>query len=93
MIRFFLEGLKPSLRAQIDTRSRDLDSWEEVVEKAVNAEAKVILQSFSITRDIDSRWPRRNRPIRKEEKDSGGKNKSTNSAPADTSSGKQTSST
>ena len=93
MIRCFLEGLKPSVRAQMNTQSRDLDFWEEAVEKIVNAEAKAILQSFSITRDIDSRCPRGNKPARKEEKDSGGKNKSTNSAPADTSSGKQKSST
>ena len=93
MIRCFLEGLKPSIRAQMDTRGRDLNSWEEAVEKAVNAEAKAMLQSSASTRDIDSRCPRGNRPARKEEKDSDGKNKSTDSALADTSSGKQTSST
>ena len=43
MIRCFLEGLKPSVRAQIDTQSRDLGSWEEAVEKTVNAEAKAML--------------------------------------------------
>ena len=43
MIRCFLEGLKPSVRAQMDTRGRDLSSWEEAVEKAVNAEAKAML--------------------------------------------------
>ena len=93
MIRCFLEGLKPSVWAQMDTRGRDLNSWEEAVEKAVNAEAKAMLQSSASTRDMDSRCPRGNRPARKEEKDSGGKNKSTDSASADTSSGKQTFST
>ena len=93
MIRCFLEGLKPFVRAQMDTRSRDLDFWEEAMEKAVNVEVKAMLQSFSITRNIYSKCPRGNRPARKEEKDSGGKNKSTDSAPANTSSGKQTSST
>ena len=52
-----------------------------------------MLQSSSITCDIDSKYPRGNRPAKKEEKDFGGKNKSTDSAPADISSGKQTSST
>ena len=52
-----------------------------------------MLQSFSITCNMDSRCLRGNRPARKEEKDSGRKNKSTDSAPTDTSSGKQTSST
>ena len=93
MIRCFVEGLRSSVRAQMNTRSRDLDSWEETVKKAVNAEAKAMLQSFSITRNMDSRCPKENNPARKEEKDSGGKNKCTDFAPADTSCGKQTSST
>ena len=93
MIRYFREGLRPSVRAQLDTRGRNYDSWEEAVEKAVNAEAKALLQSFSSIRDMDSRYPRRNRPARKEEKNSGRKNKSTDSPSADTPSGKQSSST
>ena len=43
MIRYFREGLKPFIRAQLDAQGRDLDSWEEAVEKAVNAEAKALL--------------------------------------------------
>ena len=93
MIRYFREGLRPSVRAQLDTRGRNHDSWEEAVEKAVNAEAKALLQSSASIRDMDSRCPRVNRPARKEEKDSGGKNKSTDSPSADMSSGKQSSST
>ena len=89
MIRHFQEGLRPSVRAQLDTQGRNQDSWEEVVEKAVNAEAKAGLQSSSSICDMDSRCPQGNRPARKEEKDSGGKNKSINSPFADTSSGKQ----
>ena len=42
---------------------------------------------------MDSRCPQGNRPAKKEEKDSSGKNKSTDSVFADTSSGKQSSST
>ena len=91
MIRYFQEGLRPSVRAQLDARGRDLDSWEEAVEKAVNAEAKALLQSSSSICDMDSRCPKGNRPAKKDEKDS--KNKSTDSASADTSSGKQSSST
>ena len=93
MIRCFQERLRLSIQAQLDARSRDLDSWEEAVKKAVNAEAKALLQSSASTRDMDSRCPRGNRPTRKEKKDSSGKNKSTDSVPADTSSGKQSSST
>ena len=77
----------------MDAWDRDLDSWEEAIEKAVNAEAKTLLQSSISIRDIDSKCPQRNRPAKREEKDSGRKNKSTNSVPANTSSGKQSSST
>ena len=42
---------------------------------------------------MDLRYPRGNKPARKEERDSGGKNKSTDSVFADTSSEKQISST
>ena len=93
MIQYFWEGLRPSIRAQLDVWGRDLDSWEKAVEKAVNAEAKALLQSPPSTRDMNSRCPRGNRPAKKEEKDSAGKNKSTNSTLADTSNGKQSSST
>ena len=70
MIRYFLEGLRHFIRAQLDIWGRDLDSWEEVVEKAVNAEAKVMLLSSSSTRDMDSKCLQMNRPEKKEEKDS-----------------------
>ena len=77
----------------MNARGRDLDSWEEVIEKAINTEVKALLQSSASTRDMDSRCSRGNKPARKEEKDSSGKNKSTDSIPADTSSEKQSSST
>ena len=51
-----------------------------------------MLQSSSSTREIDSRCPQGNRSAKKEEKDFE-KNKYTNSAPSDISSGKQSFST
>ena len=87
MIRYFREGLRSSIWAQLDARGRDLDSWEKVVKKIVNVEAKTMLQSSSSTRDMDSRCLRGN--TKKDEKDSGGKNKSINSTSVDTSSRKQ----
>ena len=93
MIRCFPKGLKPSVRAQLDARARDLISWEEAVKKTVNTEAKTMLQSSSNTRNMDLRYPKRNRPAKKEEKNSGGKNKSIDSPSADTSSRKQSFST
>ena len=63
MIRFFRKGLKPLVRAQIEQRSRESDSWEELVEKAVNAKAKAGLLPTSLTRYMDERAPCGNRPI------------------------------
>ena len=62
LIRFFREGLKPSIKAQMEQRGRELDSWEELVEKAIDAEAKASLQPQSILREMDQRCPHGNRP-------------------------------
>ena len=61
LIRYFREGLQPFIRAQLDARGRDLDSWDEVVEKIVNAEAKTSLQLHSRTSKIDSKYPQSKR--------------------------------
>ena len=88
MIRYFREGLRPSIRAQLDVRDRDLDSWDEVVDKTVDAEAKASLQAPSGTREMDSRCPQGQRPTKKEDKDSRDyeKNKSSQNPPTNTSS-------
>ena len=64
LIRYFREGLRPSIRAQLDARGRDLDSWDEVVEKIVDAEAKASLQLYSRTREMDSKCPQGERPVK-----------------------------
>ena len=92
MIRWLLEGLKPSVRAQLDVWGQHQDSSKEAVKKAVNAKAKAILLSSFKTREIDSRYPQGFRPAKREQKDSG-KNKSTNFTFVDTSSRKQSFST
>lgn len=38
-IRFFREGLKPSIKAQMEQRGRESDDGEMMIEKAVEAEA------------------------------------------------------
>ncbi len=58
LIRYFREGLRPSIRAQLDHRGRDLDGWDEVVEKAGDIEAKANLQPPFYVRDIDVRCPK-----------------------------------
>ena len=64
LIRYFREGLRPSIRAQLDAQGRELDSWDEVVEKAVDAEAKTSLQLYSKTREIDSKCLQGERPVK-----------------------------
>ena len=54
MIRYFREGLRPSIRAQLNVRDRKLDSWDEVVDKTVDAKAKTSLQAPFGTWEIDS---------------------------------------
>lgn len=60
LIRFFREGLKPSVKAQMEQCSRELDSWDELVEKAIDAEAKASLQPAPILRKMDQRCPQGN---------------------------------
>ena len=70
MIRYFRESLQPSIRAQFDVRDRDLDFWDEVVDKIVDAEAKASLQASSKTKEIDFRCFWGQEPIKKDDKDS-----------------------
>ncbi len=53
LIRFFREGPKPSIKAQMDQRGRESDDWETLVEKTVEAEVKTGLQPASYIREID----------------------------------------
>ncbi len=51
----------------MDYRGQDLDAWEEVVEKAGNAEAKANLQPPFYFKEIDSRYPKGHHPLAKKE--------------------------
>ena len=72
----------------MDIRDRELDSWDEVVDKTVDAEVKASLQAPSGTREMDSRCPRGQRPTKKEDKNSRDyeKNKSSQNLPTNASS-------
>ena len=54
LIRYFCDGLRPSIRTQTDERGRDLDTWEEAIKKAINAEAKAACQPQSLMREMDN---------------------------------------
>ena len=62
MIWYFREGLRPSVKVEMEQRGRELDSFEELVEKAVDAEAKAALRPRSYARETDQHclrgsWP------------------------------------
>ena len=44
MVRYFEEGLKPSIKAEIDQDATYLDDYKVLVAKAVRAEAQAGLQ-------------------------------------------------
>ena len=46
----------------MEQRGREKDSWDELVEKAIDAKAKASLQPPSILREMDQRCPQDNRP-------------------------------
>ncbi len=68
LIRYFWKGLRLSIRAQLDNQGQDLDTWNKVVEKAIDIEAKANFQLPSRTREIGSRCPRNYRPLVKKNK-------------------------
>ena len=47
MVRYFEEGLKPSIKAEIDQDDSQLINYEELVAKAIRAEAKADLRPSS----------------------------------------------
>ena len=53
IIRYFREGLRPSIQAQLDVRDRDLDFWDEVVDKTVDAKANASLQTPFGIKEMD----------------------------------------
>ena len=62
LIWIFQDGLKPSITAQMEQRRRENDSWEKLVKKAIETEAKIGLLPLSFIRDMDQRCSRGNRP-------------------------------
>ena len=53
MVRYFVEGLKSSIKAEMDWDTTHLDDYEELVAKAVRAKAKADLQPSSYIRETN----------------------------------------
>ena len=70
MIRYFWKGLQLFIQAQLDIRDRDLDSWDEDVDKTVDVEVKASFQAPSKIKEMDSWCSQGQRPTKKNDKDS-----------------------
>ena len=62
MLRYFYEGLKPSVLAELEHRDLKLEKINQMVKKAVNAKAKSALQPRSSSKEMDQNCPWRSRP-------------------------------
>ena len=71
MIQYFRKGLGPFIRAQLDARGRELDSWEEAIENVIDIEIKAFLQLLSGTWEINGKCFQGYKPAKKEDKNSG----------------------
>ena len=56
MIWYFWEGPCPSVRVEMEQRGRELDSFEELVKKAVDAKAKAALRPRSYACKTDQHY-------------------------------------
>ena len=62
MICYFWEGHKPSIKVEIEQQDWESMDFEEMVQKAVNAESKAGLRSNTMVRNSDICCPRGHRP-------------------------------
>ena len=53
MVRYFKEGLKPSIKAKMEKDASHLDDYEELVAKAVRVKAKAGLRLSSYIQETD----------------------------------------
>ena len=58
MLKYLRKGLKPSILTELEYQDLELESFNQIVKKAVNTRAKVVLRPRSNTREIDQNCPR-----------------------------------
>ena len=62
MICYFREGLKPFIKVEMEQQNRECIDFKEMVQRAVNAEAKAGLKFSTMIRESDGCYPRGHRP-------------------------------
>lgn len=65
MIKFFYKKLYPSIQTQLDNQGQYLDLQENVIRKTIDVKIKTSLKSLFQTWEINSRYPKDNRPLAK----------------------------
>ena len=56
MFCYFREGLKPSIKVEIEHQDRESNDFEEMLQRIVNAESKAGLKSSTMIQDSDIRY-------------------------------------
>ena len=62
IICYFRKGLKPSIKGKMEQQDRESTNFEEIMQRAVNAEAKAGLRSSTMVWELDACCPRGYRP-------------------------------
>ena len=57
MLRYFRKGLRPSILAKLQKEDHELESFIQIVKKAVVAETKANLRPRATTKDMDQHYP------------------------------------
>ena len=58
MICYFRKGLKPFIKVEMEQQDRESMDFEEMMQRAVNAESKAGLKSSTMVRDLVIHCPR-----------------------------------
>lgn len=53
LIRFFCDGLRPSIKVQIEKKGQKLCNWEDFVQKAIKTKAKASFLLLSMVYEMD----------------------------------------
>ena len=61
MICYFRKSLKSSIKVEMEQQDWESMNFEEIMQRAVNAEVKAGLKSSTIIQDLDIRYPRSHR--------------------------------
>ena len=60
MLKYFQEGLKPSILVELKYQNLELESFDQMLKKAVNTKAKSAFWSCSNIKEIDQNCPQGN---------------------------------